>query len=85
MKKNLISMFTPSSGVSSHQVLVVSLAAVLSVLPAHAQHRRSSTTVARDGLVDYIDRISAKAAASAIATPGSLWSDSGRLANMVTD
>ncbi len=55
------------------------------VLPANAQHHKSSSTVARDGLVDYIDRISAKAAAPALTTPGSLWSDSGRLANMVTD
>jgi flagellar L-ring protein FlgH len=58
---------------------------VMTASPASAQHRKSSTTVARDGLVEYIDRISAKAAAPALTTPGSLWSDSGRLANMVTD
>jgi len=36
-------------------------------------------------LADYITRISAKTAPPAAITPGSLWLDSGRLANMVAD
>jgi flagellar L-ring protein precursor FlgH len=39
----------------------------------------------RDGLADYIQRISAKPPEGAPSTPGSLWNDSGRLANMVAD
>ena len=39
----------------------------------------------RDGLADYVQRVSAKAPDIAPLTPGSLWSDSGRLANMVAD
>lgn len=39
----------------------------------------------RDGLADYIQRISAKAPESSPSTLGSLWNDSGRLANMVAD
>lgn len=39
----------------------------------------------RDSLADYIERVSAQTSASAPATPGSLWNDSGRLANMVAD
>lgn len=39
----------------------------------------------RDSLAEYLQRISAKAPEIAPATPGSLWHDSGRLANMVAD
>lgn len=39
----------------------------------------------RAGLTDYIQRVSAKEPERAPGTPGSLWSDSGRLANMVAD
>ena len=69
---------------SQCKVLALFAVSIYFGLPANAQHHKSST-VARDGLVEYIDRISAKAAAPGITTPGSLWSDSGRLANMVTD
>lgn len=40
---------------------------------------------ARDGLVDYLQKVSASVPASAPGTPGSLWTDNGRLANMVAD
>lgn len=39
----------------------------------------------RDSLADYVQRVSAKAPSPAPATPGSLWIDSGRLANLVAD
>jgi len=72
----------PAAGI----FLVVFLFIFVLVLdpPCHAQHRKS-TTVTRDGLIDYIDRISAKAATPPLPTAGSLWTDNGRLANMVTD
>ncbi len=38
-----------------------------------------------DGLADYVQRVSAQATAAAPSTNGSLWIDSGRLANMVAD
>jgi flagellar L-ring protein FlgH len=39
----------------------------------------------RDALADYIQHVSAKTTNSPPATPGSLWTDTGRLANMVAD
>lgn len=40
---------------------------------------------ARDGLADYLRRVSGNAAAASPGTLGSLWTDNGRLANMVAD
>ncbi len=37
------------------------------------------------GLSEYVQRVSAKAPDTSVRTAGSLWSDSGRLANMVAD
>ncbi|HEY1271183.1 MAG TPA: flagellar basal body L-ring protein FlgH [Terriglobales bacterium] len=53
------------------------------LLPARAAGQQKSTK--RDALADYILRISARAPETALGAPGSLWSDSGRLANMVAD
>jgi len=39
----------------------------------------------RDSLTEYVQRVSAKAAAQPPATVGSLWTDSGKFANLVTD
>jgi len=39
----------------------------------------------RDGLAAYVERVSAKATDPGPVTLGSLWNDSGRLANMVAD
>lgn len=44
-----------------------------------------STAQKRDGLADYIARVSSETPLPAPSTPGSLWRDSGRLANMVAD
>ncbi len=38
-----------------------------------------------NGLADYIDHVSGKAPEAGASTPGSLWTDGGRLANMVAD
>lgn len=40
---------------------------------------------ARDGLADYVHKVSVNAPAAAPGTLGSLWTDNGRLANMVAD
>jgi len=56
---------------------------LLSVPVVYAKTK--SHAAKRDSLADYIQRVSAKPADSAPGTPGSLWNDSGRLANMVAD
>jgi flagellar L-ring protein FlgH len=57
---------------------------VLFFIPA-ALAKEKPASAKRDGLADYIQRVSAKTLDAAPATLGSLWSDSGRLANMVAD
>ncbi|HVN18419.1 MAG TPA: flagellar basal body L-ring protein FlgH [Dongiaceae bacterium] len=54
-------------------------------LCAQLQAREKPGAAKRDALADYIERVSAEAPEEEVPTPGSLWSDSGRLANMVTD
>jgi flagellar L-ring protein FlgH len=46
---------------------------------------KDKNAIKRDGLADYLKRVSAKASDPAPSTPGSLWNDTGRLANMVAD
>jgi flagellar L-ring protein FlgH len=55
------------------------------LLSSVALGKQKPNAAKRDTLADYIQRVSAKAPDSALGTPGSLWSDSGRLANMVAD
>jgi len=52
---------------------------------ATAAPAREKPAQSHDGLAEYIQRVSAKAPDQSSSTPGSLWSDSGRLANMVSD
>ena len=52
---------------------------------AGAQAASKTGAVKRDGLADYVQRVSARPPDPAPTTPGSLWSDTGRLANMVAD
>ena len=47
--------------------------------------KQKPTSAKHDGLAEYLQRISAKAPEIAPTTLGSLWNDSGRLANMVAD
>ncbi len=49
----------------------------------HAKEKHSAPS--RNGLAEYIQRVSGKAPDVAPSTQGSLWNDSGRLANMVAD
>lgn len=57
-------------------VLLVAMAAL-------AKDKRNGQS--RNGLAEYIQRVSASAPESAPSSAGSLWKDSGRLANMVAD
>jgi flagellar L-ring protein precursor FlgH len=67
------------------RVLIATLALLL--IPAHASAKSKGKDAAanHDSLTDYVQRMSAKAPAVGPTTPGSLWIDSGRLANMVAD
>jgi len=55
------------------------------IVTANAKEKPKAGVVHRDGLADYLQRVSGKAPDPAPTTPGSLWIDSGRLANMVAD
>ncbi len=61
------------------------IVAALAVSPAGAQVKSKNHAARRDGLADYLQRVSAKTPEPALSTPGSLWLDSGRLANLVAD
>ncbi len=50
-----------------------------------AAAKGKNTATKRDSLADYLERMSAKTTEPAPATPGSLWTDTGRLANMAAD
>jgi len=52
---------------------------------ANAQSKPRANAPNPDALADYVQRVSAKAPEAEPATSGSLWIDTGRLANMVAD
>lgn len=76
-----------SISMSSLRNRVIAFLAVTAVLlcPANARAKTKNNAAKRDALADYVQRVSAKAPDPGPATPGSLWNDSGRLANMVAD
>lgn len=61
------------------------LVVVLLVSGAGARAKNKAATPKRDALADYVQRVMGTAPVSAATTPGSLWIDNGRLANMVAD
>lgn len=62
------------------------LVVVIVLVPGmEAKPKSKTVTPKRDELADYLQRVSATAATPATSTPGSLWIDNGRLANMVAD
>lgn len=65
-----------------HSVPRQVLGAILMVYAASLSAQRSAK---RDDLADYLQRISARSLESGPTTLGSLWIDSGRLANLVAD
>lgn len=66
-------------------IVAVLIVAALAVSPAGARGKTKAAAARHDGLADYVQRVSAKTPDPVLATPGSLWVDSGRLANMVAD
>ena len=63
----------------------VLMAAIVSAPRADAKAKPKNANPPGNGLSDYIRRVSAKTPEAGASTPGSLWVDSGRLANMVAD
>ncbi len=66
------------------RILRLCILVVLSAVYAAAKVPKQAPPQ-HDGLADYVQRVSAQATAAAPSTNGSLWIDSGRLANMVAD
>jgi len=58
---------------------------ILLVSSAGARPKNKAAAAKHDPLADYLKRVSGTAPAAAASTPGSLWIDNGRLANMVAD
>jgi flagellar L-ring protein precursor FlgH len=77
--------FAVRSRATSVLFLAVITLAIVLVPFAHSQSKEKNSAPKRDGLVDYVQRVSARAPDLVPSTPGSLWTDSGRLANMVAD
>jgi flagellar L-ring protein precursor FlgH len=66
-------------------VLGVVLLGMLYAPDAGARPKDKSRTSKRDALADYVQRVSGTTPAAAATTPGSLWVDNGRLADLVAD
>ena len=60
-------------------------AILLLVSAAEAKPKNKPATPKRDALADYINHVTGPAPLAAAPSPGSLWIDNGRLANMVAD
>jgi flagellar L-ring protein FlgH len=54
-------------------------------IPLSGQNQPKDTATPRNALADYIQRVSAKTPEGARPTAGSLWTDTGRLADLVAD
>jgi flagellar L-ring protein precursor FlgH len=67
------------------RVVLVVLLIVVFVPGAAAKPKDKAATPKPDALADYVQRVLGTAPAAAAGTPGSLWIDNGRLANLVAD
>ena len=68
-----------------YRILLLATLLVLSPFAGGQQKSKKKKAAATDGLSDYLKKVSDKAPPPAPGTVGSLWTDSGRLANMVAD
>ena len=79
------------SGIASGKILkaivvLPVLVLLLIVVPiAQARPKSKAATPKHDALADYVQHVMGTAPQVAASTPGSLWIDNGRLANMVAD
>jgi flagellar L-ring protein precursor FlgH len=66
--------------------IISGLVLVFLLVPcADARAKNKAAAPKHDALADYVQRVSGAAPVAAAGTPGSLWIDNGRLANMVAD
>jgi flagellar L-ring protein FlgH len=68
--------------------LLLIFSAHFTAIPAAAQNQdkdKNKPASPHNSLADYLQRVSSRAPEMAPSTPGSLWTDTGRLANMVAD
>jgi len=72
---------------SDHKVLTLAILWLIaaSALPLRLEARKKDPPHTGNGLAAYLERVSAKSPDPTMSTPGSLWTDTGRLANMVAD
>jgi flagellar L-ring protein FlgH len=88
--KSVAPRFAASKSLARRCIAALSAAAIAQLLtfasPAVAQKKKAKDAVTnRDALADYVQRMSAKIPPPPPTTLGSLWVDSGRLANLVAD
>lgn len=81
MKKSLTILGAPSR----LSVLATVAAAALVLCPCRLQAKPKTAGPKKDSLADYLQRMSVKSIADPAPTPGSLWIDNGRFANLVAD
>lgn len=67
------------------EIKIAWLALPLLLLSVRLTAGQKPAPVKKNSLADYLERVSAKPVEAGPASPGSLWNDSGRLANMVAD
>lgn len=76
----------PAALPTSLLLVLLLLFLVPALIPvAEARPKNKPAPPKRDALIDYVQRMLGTAPAAAAPTPGSLWIDNGRLANLVAD
>jgi flagellar L-ring protein precursor FlgH len=78
----LLSVATPRRKLG---IVAARVAVVFLLVSAAGARPKKAGTAKRDPLADYVQRMLGTAPVAAASTPGSLWIDNGRLANMVAD
>ncbi|HEV2469730.1 MAG TPA: flagellar basal body L-ring protein FlgH [Candidatus Sulfotelmatobacter sp.] len=68
-----------------NSMFVPSVMLAMAVSSPHAQAKQKPRQPSRDSLAEYVQRVSIQSLEAPPSTPGSLWTDAGRLANMVAD
>jgi flagellar L-ring protein precursor FlgH len=68
-----------------NSIFVPSVMLAMAASSPHAQATQKPRQPPRDSLAEYVQRVSNQSLEAPPSTPGSLWTDAGRLANMVAD
>jgi flagellar L-ring protein precursor FlgH len=85
VKKPVSGCGTPRSRRKIQRIIALLAVAVLFSSVAGARPKDKTPAQKRDALADYVQRMLGTVPATAATTPGSLWVDNGRLANLVAD